>query len=269
MVRYPSMTPLRHSPRRSKHSARSVPDLKRHRFLYAPKRRFILFCEGEKTEPDYFAAISRANSNALVEIKSHRGVGVPYTVAEQASQYAKTHERKRRGRSRKMSFGEYDQVWAVFDRDDHPRFNEAIDLCQRNGIRIARSNPCFELWLILHETDYNKPNSRHRVQAFLHELRPEYDRKRSKTPDCEDLVSRVKDAEERAETQLRNRELDGCPFGNPSTTVGQLTRAIREASEGSLPSAATPSNGEGAERAALGATRGEPESEPPVLRSPR
>lgn len=268
MVRYPSMTRSRHSPRRSKRSTRSVPDLKRHGFRYAPKQRFVLFCEGEKTEPAYFAAISRANSNALVEIKSYRGVGVPYTVAKQASQYAKTNERKRRGRSRKISFGEYDQVWAVFDRDDHPRFDEAIDLCQRSGIKIARSNPCFELWLILHETDYNKPNSRHRVQAFLHELRPEYDRKKSKTPDCEDLVSRVKDAEERAKKQLRNRELDGCRFGNPSTTVGQLTQAIREASEGSLPSAATPSDDEGAEHAALGATRRGPQAEPPALRSP-
>lgn len=262
------MTPSQRSPRRSKRSARNLPDLKRHGFHYAPKRRFILFCEGKKTEPAYFAAISRASSNAMIEVISYPGVGVAYTVAEKASQYAKTNKKKRRGRSKKMSFGKYDQVWAVFDRDDHPRFDEAIDLCQSHGINIARSNPCFELWLILHETDYNKPNSRHKVQKFLHELRPEYNRKGSKTPDCEDLVGRVKDAEKRAETQLRNRELDGCPFGNPSTTVGRLTQAIREASEGSLPSSATPSAGKGTEHAASAATRGEPQSEPPALRAP-
>lgn len=94
---------------------------------------------------------------------------------------------------------------------------------------MARSNPCFELWLILHDRDYNRPNRRQSVQADLRALRPEYDPKRAKTPDCDELVHRVQSAERRADAQLRDRELDGNPFGNPSTTVGALTRAIREA----------------------------------------
>jgi len=83
--------------------------------------------------------------------------------------------------------------------------------------------------LILHEKDYNRANRRHSVQADLKALRPEYDPKRAKTPDCNELVRRVESAERRAAAQLRERELNGNPFGNPSTTVGSLTRAIREA----------------------------------------
>ena len=120
-------------------------------------------------------------------------------------------------------------VWGVFDRDEHPRFNEAVELCRNHGIGVGRSNPCFELWLILHERDYDQSDDRHRVQAELRRLRPEYEIDGAKTPDCDDLIRRVEDAERRGEEQLRRREVEDNAFGNPSTTVGELTTAIRQA----------------------------------------
>ena len=143
--------------------------------------------------------------------------------------YAKSEGLAPSSRRRKQSFEKQDQVWAVFDRDDHPEFEQAVLMCKQSGVRVARSNPCFELWLILHDQDYNRPNHRQRVQADLKALRPEYDPKRAKTLDCDELVRRVQNAEQRAAAQLRDRELGGESYGNPSTTVGALTRAIREA----------------------------------------
>ena len=52
-----------------------------------------------------------------------------------------------------------------------------------------------------------------------------------KTPDCDEMVTRVEEAEERSERQLRKHEQGGNPYGNPSTTVGRLTHAIREAAK--------------------------------------
>ena len=104
---------------------------------------------------------------------------------------------------------------------------------------VARSNPCFELWLILHERDHDRPDHRHAIQDLLAALRPEYDADRAKTPDCNDLVTRVEEAEQRAETQLQRREQEDALYGNPSTTVGRLTRAIREADELARKSIAT------------------------------
>ena len=101
--------------------------------------------------------------------------------------------------------------------------------CEEQNVGVGRSNPCFELWLILHEQDYDKPNDRHAMQKALAKLRQEYDQDGSKKPDCDDLVKRVEEAERRAERGLRNRETGGDPYGNPSTTVGRLTRAVREA----------------------------------------
>ena len=97
----------------------------------------------------------------MVAVETVPGVGVPMTVAEKAVEKAKS---LRRGRGRKDSFEERDQVWAVFDRDEHPRFDEAVALCKDKGVGVARSDPCFELWLILHERDYDRPCGRHEVQ---------------------------------------------------------------------------------------------------------
>lgn len=215
--------------RRARAGRRSVPSLQRRRPLREPKRRFILYCEGRNTEPAYFQAIQRTCSSALISVEPHGGVGVPMTIAKAAVADAKSQGLAPRSRRRKHSFERQDQVWAVFDRDEHPEFQRAVLLCERSGVHLARSNPCFELWLILHDQDYNRPNRRQSVQAHLKALRPEYDPKRAKTPDCDELVRRVQDAERRAAAQLRDRELDGDPHGNPSTTVGTLTLAIRDA----------------------------------------
>ncbi len=210
---------------------RRTPPLKRRRYRREPKRRFIIFCEGKNTEPAYFAAFRRAYSNALIEVTTIGAGGVPLTLAKLAAERARSLGLSRRSRKALNSFEEGDHVWAAFDRDIHPNFNEAVTMCEQVGVRVARSNPCFELWLILHEDDYDKPDGRHVVQAHLKKLRPEYDKRGAKMPDCADLVTRVEEAERRAEMQLTRREDEGLPYGPPSTTVGHLTRAIQDAAQ--------------------------------------
>lgn len=46
--------------------------------------------------------------------------------------------------------GTYIQAWSVFDKDDFTDFDEAIQLANRNNIKIAFSNQAFELWFLLH-----------------------------------------------------------------------------------------------------------------------
>ena len=84
------------------------------------------------------------------------------------------------GSRRKNSFEENDEIWVAFDRDDHPRFEEAIALCKNYGIKIGRSNPCFEVWLTLHIQEYNQIRPGNQVQALLSKLRPEYDKSGAK-----------------------------------------------------------------------------------------
>ena len=203
----------------------------------ATSRNGVSLCiaRGENTEKSYFDAIRRSRSSALVEVKIVPGAGTPHTIARQAVDRAKHEELASSSRGKKDSFEEYDEVWAVFDRDTHPRFEEAIKLCEQHGVKIGRSDPCFELWLILHEQDYDKLGDGREVQKELGKLRPDYDPKGSKTPDCDEMVQRVEDAEGRAEAQLQRRKSEGAECDRPSTTVGRLTRAIRGADKRSRP----------------------------------
>ena len=210
---------------------RMPPKLRRSLHKREPLRRFIIFCEGKNTEPSYFVALKQANKKALIDIDITGGCGVPYTIAEKASAEAERLGLNGKGRRKLNSFEERDEIWAVFDRDEHPRFEEAITLCRSRSVKVAHSNPCFELWLILHFCDFDRPDGRKSVQKFLRGLRPEYDPDQRKILNCEELLPNIEAAEKRAKNLLDRREQERSPFGPPSSTVGHLTQAIREAAE--------------------------------------
>ncbi|MFA5815304.1 MAG: RloB family protein [Bacteroidales bacterium] len=50
-----------------------------------------------------------------------------------------------------------DELWIVFDRDRQNNSTDKIlqilDHCQQRGYNIALTNPCFELWLLMHVSD--------------------------------------------------------------------------------------------------------------------
>ncbi len=203
--------------------ARPDRSLKRRPAKREPARCFFIYCEGENTEPTYFEALRRSLRNAQIEVNTIH-TGVPMTIADKASE-------KARQLKRKNSFERHDQVWAVFDRDEHPNYEEAIRQCKQRGVGVARSNPCFEVWLILHQEEFNRPDDRHQVQAHLQRLRPEYDAHGKKTCNYEEMIGRVEIAEERARRQLQQREDEGHAFSRPSTTVGELTLALKKAAK--------------------------------------
>lgn len=209
--------------------ARDRWSLTREKAQRAPRRRIIIYCEGKKTEPAYFKALERRFRDARIEIETIPA-GVPMSVAERAVARA-IEEGLAKGARRKPrnSFEEHDQVWAAFDVDEHPNFERAVALCLSKGVGVCRSNPCFEVWLILHEADHHSPDDRHAVCARLKTLRPEYDPIGSKICDFDQMIVRVEIAETRAAAQLVKRAQEGAPFGRPSTTAGELTAAIREA----------------------------------------
>jgi RloB-like protein len=158
-----------------------------------------------------------------VELKCERAAGDPFGIAQRAAKWI-GNKGQRAGNFDTYDKG--DQVWVVFDRDQHERFEDAMSLCERQGINVARSNPCFEIWLILHHEDCHKPLTRHEAQSRLQQLCPEYDRDGRKTVDAK-ILQFIGDAEARAEIHLDRRAQEGNAFGASSTTVHLLTKAIR------------------------------------------
>jgi hypothetical protein len=204
------------------------PSLRRRRPVREPKRLFTIVCEGQNTEPDYFRALRAVVRETRVELVIIPAVGVPMTIAQRSATLAR--QAGLAGRRRKVaSYEENDEIGAVFDRDEHPGYEEAVRVCEASRVGVARSNPCFELWLILHHGNFDRPDGRDAVQGHLESLCPEYDAARGKRPDCTRLIPHIGDAENRAERQLAACEAEGSPYGPPSTTVFALTRSIRRA----------------------------------------
>lgn len=193
-----------------------------------PRPVFYLFCEGKKTEPDYFRALNNSlTPKSNVNLKFPFGGAVAHEVAKRAIKFKNSNSQSQRHVS---SFNENDQVWVVFDRDQHPNFDEAVRLCRENDVPVGRSNPCFEVWLILHLEDYGAQDNSQEVKKRFNKLLQ--DKKISENHNrYRELVKHVEDAEWRATKQMKLRCQDDKKYGNPSTTVGQLTAAIRDANE--------------------------------------
>lgn len=104
--------------------------------------RFLIVCEGTKTEPNYFRALIRDNTSTVIDVEIWgEGQGASDLV-DKASRIKEDLERKN-----DMSF---DHVWVVFDKDDRGDFNEAIKKANKLKFKSAWSNESFELWFCLH-----------------------------------------------------------------------------------------------------------------------
>ena len=116
----------------------------------------------------------------------------------------------------------YDQVWGVFDVDEHPNLNQAMRLAQDNGIQLAISNPCFELWGLLHFQEQRAHVERRPLVALLQRHLPDYD----KVLNFARLHSTYPDAVRRAEELEQASDRHGESGRNPTTGVYRLTTTI-------------------------------------------
>jgi hypothetical protein len=108
------------------------------------------------------------------------------------------------------------------DEHDHSRFNDARQRAHARGIELAVSNPCFELWLLLHFRESPGARHRHHLQHLLAGFLPKYD----KHLDFATLQGGVHDATLRAARLDRDAEEEGEPGRNPTTGVYRLTTSI-------------------------------------------
>lgn len=104
--------------------------------------RFLIVCEGEKTEPNYFKAFI---DNRRSEVKEVNVKGCGCSTCQLINEAKKIREKLER--ERPVSF---DRVWLVFDKDEFKDFNKAIEDAKKEGMNCAWSNQAFELWYVLH-----------------------------------------------------------------------------------------------------------------------
>ena len=150
---------------------------KKRRQEYLKIREFhFIFCEGEKTEPNYFERFKRLIEEDpiyrdMVRIEIEPCAAETTYIVELAERYVKKNHIEK------------GHVWCVYDKDSFPaeKFNAAAEriavLNQQNSdilYHTAWSNECIEFWFLLHFTYYTSNNHRAEYSAFLRERLGEY-----------------------------------------------------------------------------------------------
>ncbi|RRC96891.1 RloB family protein [Prevotella sp. OH937_COT-195] len=134
-------------------------DLSRRQGVREIKQSFLIVCEGEKTEPDYFKAFRMTAAT----IKAVGQAMNTMTLVNKAINIREADQKRKRV---------YDQCWVVFDKDDFlaKDFNQAILLAEKNGFHVAYSNQAFEYWFLLHYNLYTGTIHRNQYKDMLTRL---------------------------------------------------------------------------------------------------
>lgn len=190
-----------------------------HRFYRKSQQRLpnpviLVICEDSVTEPRYFSGLKSRHKLSNIEIvRGDRAGGDPVARIKYA-----------RNRKRETSFL---QPYCVFDCDGRPNFDELIDMCRRNpAVTPIASNPCVELWFLLHYEYSTAPRTQQEAKALLQ------GRLGEDVLNVSNLYERLEVTENNAMTNailLReyHNSLAQPNTSNPSTTIDELVKVLK------------------------------------------
>ena len=198
-------------------------------------RIIVIASEGKETERIYFSALAKEYANPRVHVhilersKEEQNNSSPEHVLRLLNDY-----------KRQYALEADDELWLVVDKD---RWKEAMlsrvaaACVQDNFMHMALSNPCFELWLLLHLVDIASLTSeeqelwakncrgRKNADPYLKlQLRKEMGAYHESTYDAKILIEHVPVAIERARI-LDKRTMDRWPQ-TLGTRVYKLAESI-------------------------------------------
>ena len=192
-------------------------------------KRFLIVCEGSKTEPYYFQEFCKVHKLSTLRVgitPSERGSS-PDCVVTYAEQLFDEEAQK---------LDRYDQVFCVFDRDQHSTFEAATqrieDLSATKPFVAIPSYPCFEYWLLLHFTYTRQPfdqTSKISVcESVIRKLRKQTGFEHYEKAQKE-IYSQLRDRTDIAIKHAQQAENEAGQTGeeNPSTRVHHLVIELR------------------------------------------
>ena len=184
------------------------------------RKRILIVCEGEKTEPNYFRSFQKALPKGVVELEI---IGTGDNTLNVVNKAIEERNKK------KDTNRAYDQVWAVFDKDSFPdhRFNEAVFLAKREKVGCAYSNEAFELWYLLHFEFYQNAAVRgHYAKLLSNHLQQPYQKNDSNIwsilEEKGDISMAIRRARELSERYSQNSPAQE----NPVTHVFRLVEEL-------------------------------------------
>ena len=181
----------------------------------------LILCEGEKTEPSYFRSLVDQFRLSTANIDVAASGSDPRSLVNRAKRLR--DDEKRRG-------DRYDAVYCVFDRDEHAHFDTATFEAHSAKLKLARSWPCFEFWLLLHFVYHRRPyapsGNRTAAENCVKELRqylPGYTKGNAGV--FEELEDRMENAKSNARLALS--DVEATARYDPSTEVHCLVEYLQ------------------------------------------
>lgn len=201
------------------------------------KSLVIIACEGIATEVNYFHGFFRELSaggkisNSSCVIATHRHTD-PRGVLQDLLDYRTEFGAK---------YSDFDEKWIVIDRDPErtnggghtlENFNAAIEAARQNQISVAWSNPCFELWILLHFEFRNTSIDRDDFSRLLSDAR-RLNREYNKNIDnlYELLQTKQVDAIRNAKRLSSENHSVQPASSNPGTMIFSLLESVRNSLE--------------------------------------
>lgn len=183
-----------------------------------PFNRCVIVCEGTETEPTYFQRLNERFSGLKLKTPRSQTTDPEGLVRTALSQIAKWDLDLRGG----------DQLWCVFDADGNSEgaIQRAIGMA-KGSVRFAFSNPCFELWFLLHYEYFSVKTDRASLIERLKRHIPNYE----KTADLYGLLKDMKTTAIKRAVKLeqlhRSNDVRILSLdSNPSTQAHELVTEI-------------------------------------------
>lgn len=207
--------------------------MRERREAFRDARLIVIASEGKDTERIYFEALAKEYTNPRVHVhilgrsEAEQNNSSPEHVLKQLNYYKEQYELEAD-----------DELWLVVDKD---RWTVAMlsrvatECSQELAMHMALSNPCFELWLLLHIEDApsltpeeqmlwmeNRRKSKNADPYLKVRLRQKMGSYHESSYDALSLIVHVEDAIERA------RALDKNPTDRWPQTLGSRVYLLAE-----------------------------------------
>lgn len=142
-------------------------EAKRLEDVKSKRRFFLIVCEGEKTEPNYFESLKNNLPKGVLDVCAFKIVGTGHNTVSLVNNAMTLRNNWQAQTNRPI-----DKLWIVFDKDSFSdqSFNSAIQTCIATpNVDCAWTNEAFELWYLLHFHYYNTGISRKQYQDLIEE----------------------------------------------------------------------------------------------------
>lgn len=211
-----------------KRKARKGGALQRQQNTRLKNKRYLIVCEGSKTEPNYFREMlaDLKVRPSVVRLAPNDGNSPDRIVAHALALYLED-----------AALGDaYDTVYCVFDRDTHSTFDAAVAQTRalnldKKPLMAITSTPCFEVWLLLHFAFSAKPfrasgkkSAGDQVLSALKNQPGFRHYEKNQQGVYAQLKTRMSDALGHTKTLRQQGEAMGS--SNPSTAIDQLVSTL-------------------------------------------